>query len=156
MARPILTLELSTDENNELRRRVRATTTSRRDLLRAQIILLRAEGLSQGDCALRLNTPVKTVNKWSQRWDFLGLSGLCDKPRPGRADGVTPEKSKEILERAVKNPPPGCKRWSVRKMAKATGVSPSSVNRLWKSNGIKPHLIRTFKVSNDPKFKEKF
>ena len=156
MARSTLTVELTEDEKHELQRRVRATTISRRDLLRAEIILFRAEGLSQADCASQLNIPIKTVNKWSQRWDLLGLVGLRHKPRPGRVNGVPPEKCKEVIERAVKDPPPGCKRWSVRKMAKATGVSPSSVNRIWKNNDIKPHLVRTFKVSNDPKFKEKF
>lgn len=155
MARPISVLQLTDGEEVELRRRISAPTVTRRDGFRAQIALLRAQGIKQEDVAAQLGSSVQTVNKWSQRFELQGLDGLKDRPGRGCKTSLPIAKVDMILTK-VTQPPPARKRWSVRTMAKAAGVSHSTVNRIWRHNDLKPHLVRTFKVSKDPKFEEKF
>ncbi len=155
MARPITVLELTQEEEVELCRRVQAPSTSKRDSRRAEIVLLRAKGTRQVDVASQLGTSLATVNQWSQRFDLQGLAGLADQPGRGRKARLPPEKVAMVVTK-VTQPPPGRRRWSTRTMAKAAGMSPTSVNRIWRRNELKPHRIRTFKVSQDPRFEEKF
>lgn len=155
MARPITVLELRSEEREELQRRVRATTTSKRDSLRAGVILARAEGLSVTEVAQRMKLSVPSVCKWSRRFEALGLEGLCDQAGRGRKAWLPVEKVARILTE-VTQPPEGRTRWSVRSMAKAVGVSRHAVHTLWKRNDLKPHLTRTFKLSTDPRFEVKF
>jgi len=155
MARPISKLEVTSAELRELRRRVRASTVSKRDSLRAEIILLRAEGLSQQAVAKRLDVSTPTVNKWSQRFERDGLDGLKDRPGRGRLPTVPEEKVQQIIIQGAQAPA-GRRRWSTRTMAKEMGVSPATVQRIWKQAELKPHRTRTFKLSNDPAFETKF
>lgn len=155
MARPISTLELTDEERAELQRRVRASTTPQRDVRRARIVLLRAEGLREEDVAEKLGTSVTTVSLWSRRFDESGLDGLRDLPGRGRKPSLPPEKVQRVVTE-VTQPPEGRRRWSTRTMGKAVGVSADSVHRIWKQNDLKPHLTRTFKVSRDPEFERKF
>ena len=155
MARPISILELTENEKEELTRRVKAATTSKRDSLRAEIILRRAEGVGQVQLARELGISVARVNKWSQRFERNGLAGLLDKEGRGRIPSIPKAKVRRVVENATRPPHPR-KRWSVRTMAKDVGISPDSVHRIWRANDIKPHLVRIFKVSNDKHFEEKF
>lgn len=155
MARPVSVLEITDPERAELERRVQAPTTAVRDHLRARIILRRVAGLSQEQVAAELGVSKVCVNKWSQRFDREGLAGLRDRPGRGRRPSITPEKVEHVILQATQPPAPRT-RWSVRTMAAATGLSPDSVHRIWRANGIKPHVVKTFKVSNDPQFAEKF
>jgi len=155
MARPITVLELTPGEKAELTRRVQSGCTAKRDSLRAEIVLLRAEGIRQVDVATQLGTSVATVNQWSQRFDLHGLAGLADLPGRGRKERLPPEKVEMVVTK-VTQPPAGRKRWSTRTMARAAGMSPTSVSRIWRRNDLKPHRVRTFKASRDPKFGEKF
>lgn len=155
MSRPIAEVEVAPEEEKELRRRVNASSSAKRDSLRAQIVLLRMEGRSQDETAAELNTSRQTVNKWSQRFDLNGLEGLKDSPGRGRKPSLPPEKINEVITNATK-PPPKRKRWSSRAMAKEVGFSHMSVHRIWSQNDIKPHRLDTFKVSKDPRFEEKF
>ena len=155
MARPVSVLEITDPEHAELERRVQAPTTAVRDHLRARIILRRVAGLSQEQVAAELGVSKACVNKWSQRFDREGLAGLRDRPGRGRRPSITPEKVEHVIVRATQPPAPRT-RWSVRTMAAAAGLSPDSVHRIWRANDIKPHVVKTFKVSNDPKFAEKF
>jgi len=155
MARPISALELTEEEKLELTRRTQASTTSKRDSLRGQIVLFRSQGRSLVDVSRALNVRVATVSKWSQRFELEGIAGLVDQQRCGRPDRIANEKVKAVISK-VTQPPSGRKRWSVRSMGKAVGISHGSVNRIWRRNDLKPHLIRTFKISKDPKFEEKF
>jgi len=155
MARPVSVLEITDPERAELERRVQAPTTAVRDHLRARIILRRVAGLSQEQVAAELGVSKVCVNKWSQRFDREGLAGLRDRPGRGRRPSITPEKVEHVILQATQPPAPRT-RWSVRTMAAATGLSPDSVHRIWRANGIKPHVVKTFKVSNDPRFAEKF
>lgn len=155
MARPIINIELKPYERLELERRVKSRITSKQDHLRATIILMRAENIKQNDVARKLGVSHVCVAKWTKRFKEQRLDGLSDKPGRGRKSNISSRKIKKIIEKAVQ-PPPGQTRWSVRTMAKAIKVSHSTVNRIWRKNDIKPHLTKTFKISNDPKFKDKF
>jgi transposase len=155
MARPISTIELAIAEEKELRRRVRAHSTPKRDSLRAEIVLRRAEGAKQADVARELGVSIPCVNKWSQRFEREGLEGLADKPGRGRKPSIPLEKVARVIEEAGKAPKPRS-RWSTRTMAEAVGISQSSVQRIWRANDLKPHLSEGFKLSNDPRFEEKF
>lgn len=155
MARPISMLEITNEESRELWRRVRASTTAKRDHVRAEIILLRSEGLSQKEVAQRLGLNVVLVNRWCQRFDAQGLEGLGDRPGRGRKPTVAAEKIERIVGEAGRARP-GRGRWSTRTLAKEVGVSHTTVHRVWRQNDLKPHLRRTFKLSNDARFIEKF
>lgn len=155
MARPISVLELTEHELQELQRRVKASTVSKRDSLRAAIVLRRAEAIRQMQVARELRVSVACVNKWSQRFERDGMEGLKDRSGRGRPSTIPAEKVKEVITRATRPPKPRT-RWSVRTMAREVGISPDSVHRIWRANDIRPHLLRTFKVSTDKRFEEKF
>lgn len=155
MARPVSIIELSSAEEKELVRRVHSHSAAKRDSLRAAIILRRAEGMKQADVAKELGVSVPCVNKWSQRFERDGLEGLADKPGRGRKPSIPLQTVARVIEEAGKAPKPRS-RWSLRTMAETAGISPSSVQRIWKDNGLKPHLSSGFKLSNDPHFEEKF
>jgi transposase len=155
MARPIERLEPTAEERTELERRVSAVTTSKRDSLRARIVLLRAEGRKERSVARQLKVSMACVSKWSKRFGQAGLEGLRDKPGRGRKAWLPVKKVAAVINR-LNQPPPGRTRWSTRTMAKAVGLSAYSVHRIWARNDIKPHQTRTFKLSKDPHFEEKF
>jgi transposase len=155
MARPVSKIEITESERKELRRRVRASTTSKRDSLRAAIILRRAQGIGQVQLARELGVSAACVNKWSQRFERDGLNGLRDAPGRGRRPSIPAQKVEQVITKATRPKAPRT-RWSVRTMAQEVGISPDSVHRIWQANGIKPHVIETFKLSNDPRFEEKF
>jgi transposase len=155
MARPVSKIDLTLEQRTELERRTRAATTPQRDSLRARIVLLRARGKKLEEVAEQLGMSIPSVSKWSRRFQSLGLEGLSDAPGRGRKPWLPQEKIEQVLTR-VTQPPRGRRRWSVRTMAKAVGISHDSVRRIWKKNDLKPHLTRTFKLSRDPQFEPKF
>lgn len=155
MPRPISLVELTTEEKLALRQIARAPTSAQRDSLRARIILLRAEGRKEAEVAKLVGTSMTTVSLWSNRFERQGLEGLKDKKGRGRKPSLPIEKVQQVITR-VTQPPKGKRRWSTRTMAKEVGISPDSVHRIWRANELKPHLTRTFKLSNDPEFDKKF
>jgi transposase len=155
MARPVSKIELTLEQRTELQRRVRASTTPQRESLRARIILLRAQGKKLEEVAEQLGTSIVSVSKWTRRFQSRGLKGLTDAPGRGRRPWLPEEKIRQVLTK-VTQPPKGRRRWSVRTMAKAVGISHDSVRRIWHKNDLKPHLTRTFKLSRDPQFEPKF
>lgn len=146
---------LQPDEDRELRRRLRAGTVSVRERRRSEIILLSAEGLTQQQIAERMGISRLQVSRWVGRFVASRMAGLSDAPGRGRKPWLAEGAAKQVLEQAV-TPPPHLGRWSCRTMARAIGISAASVQRLWAANDIKPHLRRTFKLSNDKRFEEKF
>jgi transposase len=155
MARPVSLVELASEEKAELQRRVRSATTTQRDALRARIVLLRAEGRSEAEVAASAGVSVNTVSLWSRRFELSGLKGLVDSPGRGRKPSLPESKLQQVIIQ-VTQPPPGRQRWSTRSMASAVGISHQSVHTIWKKNDLKPHQVRTFKISRDPRFEEKF
>jgi len=155
MSRPIEVLEVDAVQRAELERIIRAPTSSQRLVLRARIILARGQGLSQEQTAHTVGVQRLVVSKWSKRFARSGLAGLSDEAGRGRPYAISATRRQRVIDRCVR-PPPGRARWTVRTMAEAEGVSPATVQRLWRANDIKPHLTRTFKLSNDVHFEEKF
>jgi transposase len=155
MARPKLPFELSQEQSAELRRLAQAPKTPQKLVRRARIALLAAQGKSNKEIAVELGTSHVTVGQWRQRVLDQGLAGLQEAPRPGRPKTLAADRVQKVLSEVVR-PPKGQARWSCRTMAKHSGVSPASVQRLWSANDLKPHRTRTFKLSNDPEFEPKF
>jgi transposase len=155
MARPIKQLQAEPAVVQELRRRSHSTTTGVRDRERAAIVLLRLRGLGVEAAAKRLNTTPKRVSLWSRRFEATGLAGLDERAGRGRKPSIEAAKVAQVITE-VTRPPPDRSRWSIRSMGRHAGVSASSVQRIWSRNELKPHRVRTFKLSNDPKFADKF
>jgi transposase len=123
---------------------------------RRRIILKAAEGLTNGKIADDLDTSRPTVIDWRRRYEAEGIEGLThDRPR-GRSFAALPqEKEAALVEKTLREKPAAATHWSCRSMAAATGLSKNSVARIWNAHGLKPHLVKTFKLSNDPRFVEK-
>jgi transposase len=146
---------LSESDRRTLERIVHMKTSEQREVLRARIVLLAGEGHADLVVAEQLHVNRHTVRLWRKRFVEAGLAGLRDAPGRGRKP-VLDSKVKESIVAGAVQPPRNRTRWSCRSMAKAQKVSPSTVQRIWANNDIKPHLTRTFKVSNDVRFEEKF
>ena len=155
MGRPIKRIAAEPNVVAELRRRARASTSTARAKERALIVLLRLDGLGVTAVAAQLHTTPKRVSTWTQRFETRGLAGLEDEPGRGRKPSIAPEKIERVLTEATRPPKPA-RRWSVRSMGRHAGVSASTVQRVWSKNALKPHVTKIFKLSNDPKFEEKF
>jgi transposase len=124
--------------------------------LRAKIILAAAEGKTNEAIAATLGTSKPTVGRWRTRFAKLRIAGIeKDAARPGRKPTIPPETVAKIVQKTPQEKPENATHWSTRSMAKAVGVSKATVQRVWKAHGLKPHLMRTFKLSNDPRFVEK-
>lgn len=155
MARTVSTLELSAQQRRELTHVVRSPTSSLRDVRRARIVLLRGEGQTQEQTAQAVGVNRPVVALWERRFRHAGMAGLADAKGRGRKSTIPVARAERVLTEAVR-PPAGRSRWSVRSMARHAQVSPATVQRLWASNDIKPHQVRTFKLSNDRHFEAKF
>ena len=155
MARPKQPLHLSPEQRAELQRLIQAPSTAQKIIRRARIALLAAEGKDNNQIAAERRTSHVTVGQWRQRVLDLGLAGLQEAPRPGRPKTLPADKVQIVLSQVVR-PPKGRTRWSCRSMARHSGLSRSTVQRLWAANDLKPHRTRTFKLSNDPQFETKF
>jgi len=145
-------LTLTEDERSELRGWARRPTTAQAHALRARIILACAEGASNGDVADDLGVTRQTVGKWRQRFLDQRLDGLVDAPRPGAPRTITDEDVERVIATALEQAPKDATHWSTRSMAQATGLSQSSVSRIWRAFSLQPHRSETFKLSNDPLF----
>ena len=127
-----------------------------RMIQRANIILMAADGIMNKDIALKINISRPTVQLWRDRFLALRLKGLEKyAPRPGRIPEISDKKVQAVVEATLHSKPENATPWSVRSMAKAQGLSKSTVNRIWHEHNLKPHLIETFKLSNDKQFVEK-
>jgi transposase len=155
MSRPIARIELSSNQRQSLSELARRPTTPQRTALRARIVLSCAGGLSQEAIAAQEGVRRRIVGKWCQRFRRRGVEGLVDAKGRGRKPTLPEDKLAQALTLATQ-PPPGYTRWSVRRMAQATGMSVGSVHALWQANDVKPHLTGTFKLSKDKEFERKF
>ena len=147
------TVVLSEEQKAELNKLVRSKLTSVRLTQRAQIVLLAAQGMQSKDIAEQLGVGRVQVSRWRERYVESGLEGIQrDLPR-----GAPPVKVdvQKLVDLTTQSKPAAATHWSTRKMAAELGVSASTVMRHWQANGLKPHIVRGFKVSRDPKFVEK-
>jgi transposase len=119
-------------------------------------VLGSADRKSSYELAEELNLSRPTIQRWLDRYEAEGIEGLEDRPRSGRPrTKVTPEVVDEVVEMTTQEDPPQGTHWSTRIMAEETGLHPSQVARIWRTHGLKPHLVKTFKLSRDPLFLEK-
>jgi transposase len=117
---------------------------------------LAAAGKQDLEIAAEVGISNQKAARWRKRFLEMGLAGLeKDAPRPGRTPTITPAKVQEVVRKTTQEKPANATHWSTRTMAEAVGLSEKSVRRIWHKHGLKPHLSRTFKVSNDPEFAEK-
>jgi transposase len=150
------TVVLTDEAREELKRIARGRSMPSRVVERARIVLMAAEGKQNKEIAAALGVMPRTAATWRTRYLRRGLVGIeKDAPRPGRLPTITEKQIREVVERTTRKKPNGRTHWSRRSMARATGLSPTTIGRIWRSHGLKPHLIKTFKVSNDPNFVEK-
>ena len=153
--RVALPIELSPESREQLESLVRSGKTPTRLVERARIVLLANQKKENKAIATELGITEQKVGRWRNRYAHSGLAGIeKDAPRPGR----TPRISKKTVEAVVKKTqekPQHRTHWSTRTMAAAMGLSPATIGRIWRTHGLKPHLVRTFKISNDPRFVEK-
>jgi transposase len=154
--RVAIAIELTSEQRQQLQRAGRSRSLPLRVVEGAQIILLAAEGLRNDQIAQRLSMSRFKVSRWRQRYAQRGFAGIeKDAPRPGRTPATTPETVDRIVHLTTQEKPRHATHWSTRTMAAAVGVSPSTVRRVWRAHGLKPHRLKTFKISNDPAFAEK-
>jgi transposase len=140
---------VSESEAEALRAMTRAGTTEQRTALRAKIILRAAEGTANVAIADELGVSVPTVGLWRTRFKERGWAGLADGPRTGRPATYGREIRERVLTTTL-SPPEGATHWSTRRLAKAVGVSPNTILRIWREGRLKPHRTETFKFSRDP------
>ena len=149
-------LPVHPEQRETLESWVRAHNTPQSVVLRARIVLLAADGQANRSIAERLKTTRTTVLLWRERFAKQGPAGLQKvAPGRGRKPSIPAATIRQIIDKTLQSTPPGATHWSCASMAKAVGVSPDTVNRVWRENGFKPHLVRKFKLSGDPRFVEK-
>ncbi len=148
-------LELSEAERAELEGWARRRKTAQALALRARIVLRAAAGLSNTAVAGGLGISKHTVGKWRERFARLRADGLLDEPRPGAPRRVGDDRIAALVDRTLSERPEGATHWSLRTMAKASGLSVTTVGRAWRAFGLQPHRAETFKLSTDPLFAEK-
>jgi transposase len=146
-----------TDEDRKtLKRWSQGRSTPARLVLRSQIVLQAADGDANNVIAERLGTDRLLVGKWRNRFAAMGLAGIeKDAPRGGRPPVARDAMTTRIIEWTTQRKPQNATHWSCRTLARELGTSHAMVNRVWRANGLKPHLIHTFKLSNDKRFIEK-
>lgn len=154
MARAIRIVQLRDGDRSELERLIRSRTTEQRVVERARIVLASADGLKNAEIRANVGVSHPTVTRWLDRYEEHGVPGLLeDLPRSGRPKAISPETEAEVIRLTQQAPPAGeGTHWSTRLLAPVTGVSHSSVARIWKTHGLQPHRTRTFKLSKDPQF----
>src|SRR5271170_452140 len=155
MGRPLARLSIDPRERAQLVSWSRRLKTAQALAMRARIVLLAAEGRSNTQIAEAVSTTKQTVGKWRQRYLDQGLDGLLDEPRPGTSRKLNDEQVEGVLTRTLESQPEAATHWSTRDMARACGLSQSSVSRIWRAFSLAPHRSETFKLSRDPLFIEK-
>jgi len=124
-------------------------------VVRAKLVLMAADGMQSRVIAQELGLSRVTVGKWRGRFVEAGIEGLYDEYRSGRPRSIEDERIAQLVNKTLHSKPKGATQWSVRQMADATGISKSTIHRVWSAFGLKPHRQESFKLSTDPFFVEK-
>jgi transposase len=147
---------LTEEQERTLHQWTRGRSLAARQVERARVVLLAAAGKQDLEIAVEVGISNQKAARWRKRFIKMGLAGLeKDATRPGRTPIITSAKVQEVVRKTTQEKPANATHWSTRTMAEAAGLSEKSVRRIWHKHGLKPHLSRTFKVSNDPEFAEK-
>lgn len=155
VGRPVSKIELSNEERQRLEAWVRRPKTSQALAERARVVLACAAGKNNGVVAEELGIHRVTVGKWRSRFATKRLEGLLDEPRPGAPRRVSDGDVERVVTATLEATPREATHWSTRLMAKATGMSQTTVSRIWRAFGLQPHRTDHFKLSPDPQFIEK-
>jgi transposase len=156
MPKSAMALRLSEPDREQLGVWLRAPSTAQQVALRCRVVLAAAQGMQDLEIAAEHGVNRHTAALWRQRVGAEGIGCVwAIAPGRGRKPRYGPAKQKAIVEATLQTKPKGLTHWSCRLMARAQGISKNTVQRLWQSHNLKPHLSRTFKLSRDPHFLEK-
>jgi len=156
MSKTTTPIVLVPEEQATLDAWARARNLSYRKVIRARIITMAADGVLNQDIGNFLSVSRPIIQLWRERFLALRLVGLGkDAPRPGRKPKVSARKIQAMVEATLHSPVPNATHWNTRSMAKARGLSKATVYRIWKQHHLKPHLVKTFKLSRDKHSVEK-
>jgi transposase len=156
MWRAVEPLSITEAHRRTLEQWLRAQRTPQQVALRARIILMAADGAANNRVAAALGVSRSTVILWRERFATGGPGALTETaPGRGRKPSIDAGRIKAIVDATTSTTPPGATQWSCRTMARAQGVSPATVQRIWDAHGLAPHRARSFKLSRDPRFSEK-
>ena len=143
MGRPKATLVLDSELRQQLESLANSRSLPAGLVRRAKIILLSASGKTNREIAPQLETSTNTVGRWRRRFLAHGVSGLYDELRPGRPRPISDERVAQLVRKTLKSKPKAGTHWSVRQIAEETGVSKSTVHRIWQAFGLQPHSTKT-------------
>ena len=147
---------LDNTQRNTLQQWARSRSLPARQVERARVVLLAAEGKTDLEIAAGLKGSNQEAARWRKRFLQFGLAGLLkDAPRPGRKPAISTKVKEELIRKTTQSKPVNATHWSTRTMAAEMGVSEATVRRIWHAHGLKPHLVETFKISKDKHFAEK-
>ena len=153
--RPTTPLELTAEDRASLVRWSRRAKSAQALALRCKIVLACAAGRNNKQVAADLRCSVATVGKWRARFLAKGLDGLLDEDRPGRPTSISLDQVEDVVVATLEQSPKDATHWSRTSMAKKSGLSKSTIGRIWKDFGLQPHRTEGFKLSTDPLFVEK-
>lgn len=146
-------VQLAPGDRDRLERLIADRNTAQKVVWRAQTVLWSAAGLGTMEIVRRTGKSKPTVRRWRQRYREAGVEGLLrDKSRPPGKPPLPPETVERVVEMTLYETPANATHWTLRTMARGVGIAPSSVHAIWQAHGLKPHLVKTFKLSNDPRF----
>jgi transposase len=156
MRAPIPPLTVTEPQREVLETLSRSQTAAHRDVQRAKALLMASDGFATTRVAKEVGVSPATVTRWREGFERDGLGGSVKvRPGRGRKPSIGPEKVQAIVHATLHEKPPGETHWSCRSMARAQGVSHTTVQKIWAARGLKPHRVETFKLSKDPRFEEK-
>ena len=151
--RPGISITLSPSDRRRLTAIVRDRNAPQKHVWRAEIVLLSAEGIGTVEVMRQTQKSKTCVWRWQERFAAEGLAGLLrDKTRPSRVPPLPAELAERVIALTLTDPPAEATHWTGAMMAAATGISVSSVQRIWRAHGLQPHRVRQFKLSTDPQF----
>lgn len=153
--RPAKPLQLSKKAAATLDQWCRSTTLPHGQIMRAKIILQLAEGMSPSAIAAAQRTTAKTVHRWRNRFEDEGIEGLLERPRSGRPTVIDKKTVDKVIFFTTKRIPEEATHWSIELMARYAQVTPWQVRQIWKAADLRPHRLKTFKISSDPAFADK-
>jgi transposase len=149
-------LKVTAPQREVLETLSRSQTAAHRDVQRAKALLMASDGLATTRVAKEIGVSAATITRWREGFERDGLKGSVKvRPGRGRKPSISPEKVAQIVHATLHETPPGETHWSCRSMARAHGVSHTTVQKIWAARGLKPHRVKTFKLSQDPRFEEK-
>lgn len=151
-----IVIDLTSADRERLERISKDRNAPQKHVWRAEIVLLSADGVGTSEIMRRTDTSKTCVWRWQERFMQEGVEGLLrDKTRPSRIPALTAEVVAWVVTRTQEAPPGETTHWTASLIAREAGISASSVHRIWRAHGLRPHRVRQFKLSNDPEFIDK-